>query len=200
MKISSKPDLPVEVTERMKGPSRKYFLVVETRHQLLTVWRGSRCLARYRVSTARKGLGTRAGSNRTPTGWHEIAGRIGKGKRIGSVFVSRRFTGEVVPRSRWRSGDEQDLILTRILRLRGLEPGHNAGPGVDSYSRYIYLHGTNHEHLLGRPASHGCIRMANDDIAELFRLIQGRPAWCWIGKTTLCTKKTPRRSATSTCT
>ena len=90
--------------------------------------------------------------------------RIGEGAEEGSVFVSREPTGEM-----WRGeARDDDLILTRILTLDGLEEGINRGPGHDSLARYIYLHGTNHELLLGRPTSHGCVRLSNADVCCLF--------------------------------
>jgi hypothetical protein len=106
---------------------------------------------------------------------------MGAGCRRGSVFVARRYTGEVIPREQWRQGGEKDLILTRILRLRGLERGVNAGRGVDSFRRFIYLHGTNQEDQLGRTASHGCIRLGNDSMLRVFNYTRGRATWCWIG-------------------
>lgn len=179
---ASSPAIPDWSAARARGlPALGVLLVVEVRRQRLTVWSRGRVVARYRVSTARKGLGCRAQSGRTPTGWHAVAAAIGKGLPRGAVLVSRRFTGEVVPRRDWRARGHADRILTRILRLRGLERGHNCGAGVDSFARYIYLHGTNQEQGLGRPASHGCIRLANDDILALFRRVAGRETWCWIG-------------------
>lgn len=162
-------------------PSRGYLLVVDVARQSLQVWSASGLCATYPVSTSARGLGGRKGSNRTPRGWHLIAQRIGHGHQLGSVFVSRRFTGEVLPPVQWETAGGSDRILSRILRVRGLEPGRNCGPGVDSFDRFIYLHGTNQEQHLGRPASHGCIRMGNRDVGALFALIRGRPAWCWIG-------------------
>ena len=126
--------------------------------------RGWQAIAAWPVSTARAGIGGAEGSYRTPPGWHSIKRKIGDGAPPGTVFVSREPTGEI-----WRGeAREDDLILTRILTLEGLEDGVNRGPGCDSLERYIYLHGTNHEPLLGRPMSHGCVRMANADISELF--------------------------------
>lgn len=162
-------------------PRRGVLLVVDVRRQVLWWVVGGRVRGRFRVSTARKGLDARAGSLGTPPGWHRVAARLGRGLRRGSVLVSRRFTGEVMPRTAWREGGSRDRILSRILRLRGLEPGLNRGPGVDSYARFIYLHGTNQEQRLGRPASHGCIRLANDDVMRLFNRLGRREAWCWIG-------------------
>ncbi len=118
----------------------------------------------YRCSTAARGTGNRVDSNQTPLGWHEIAEVIGNGLPEGAVFSERKYTGKV-----WKPGEvtEKDLILSRILWLRGLEPGRNAGPGVDSYARYIYIHGTPAEDKLGTPASMGCVRLSNKDVIHL---------------------------------
>lgn len=119
----------------------------------------------YACSTAAKGVGNRAGSYQTPTGWHEIQERFGEGLPHGAIFKERKHTGKT-----WDPADptRDDLILSRILWLRGLEPGVNAGPGIDSHARYIYIHGTPEEDKLGTPASRGCIRLSNDDVIELF--------------------------------
>jgi len=134
-----------------------------------------------RISTAANGLGNAGGSNATPTGWHRVANRIGADAPAGQVFQSRRRTRRVLAPEMWRMPEGEDLILSRILRLAGLEPGINQGPGIDSFARYIYIHGTNHEQRLGKPASHGCVRMANRDIIELFDFVRGCETWCWIG-------------------
>ncbi len=160
--------------------ARAAVLVVSLRRQRLTLLAGGRVVRVYTISGSAKGAGGRPGSNRTPTGWHRVVRWIGSGRPLGAVYEARRFTGAVLPGPAWRSARGPDRILTRILRLRGLEPGLNAGPGCDSYARYIYIHGTNREHRLGRPASHGCIRMANRDVAELFERTRGRPAFCFI--------------------
>jgi L,D-transpeptidase YbiS len=119
----------------------------------------------YFCSTAANGAGQEEGSFCTPLGWHEIADKIGTGLPTGAVLRDRQFTGEI-----WSPGDDEgrDRILTRILWLRGLEPGRNAGPGLDSYERYIYIHGTSAESRLGAPASYGCIRLSNADVKRLF--------------------------------
>lgn len=119
----------------------------------------------YSCSTAAKGTGNKVNSNQTPLGWHRIDERIGSGLPLGAVFDERVFTGEV-----WTpdSPTAKDLILTRIMWLRGLEDGVNAGPGIDSHDRYIYIHGTPAEARLGCPASHGCIRLSNRHAADLF--------------------------------
>lgn len=119
----------------------------------------------YVCSTAEKGVGNREGSYQTPTGWHFVDERIGADLPKGAVLVSRRFTGDV-----WKVGDEttKDLVLSRILWLRGIEDGKNRGPGIDSHDRFIYIHGTPAEHRLGRPASMGCVRLSNEDVIRLF--------------------------------
>jgi L,D-transpeptidase YbiS len=153
-----------------------FLLRVSVAEQELTVWKGEAKLLTCTVSTSRFGLGDTPGSNRTPTGWHRVFARIGGAEPLGRVFISREPRAEVVPPDRWREG-EQDRILTRILWLEGLEPGVNG----HSRERYIYLHGTNREDVLGTPASHGCIRLGNRAIAEVFDLVGDHPVYCHIG-------------------
>ena len=146
---------------------------VDVARQTLTVTCKGTPVRVYRVSTARAGVGAAEGSGRTPPGRHRIARLFGHGAEPGQVFVSRRAVkGMVIPPSAWRAGASKDYVLTRILWLAGLEPGVNAGPGIDSQARYIYIHGTNQEQLLGTPASHGCIRMANADVIDFFNYVK----------------------------
>ena len=141
--------------------------------QILVILRDGEVVKSYRVSTARAGIGAAEGSGRTPPGRHRIARLFGHMAEPGQVFVSRRAVkGHVIPVTAWCSGGEKDYVLTRILWLEGLEPGLNKGPGIDSHDRYIYIHGTNQEQLLGTPASHGCIRMSNADVIELFDFVK----------------------------
>jgi L,D-transpeptidase YbiS len=128
----------------------------------------------YPVSTSRYGAGEEMDSLMTPRGLHEVVERYGDGLAAGSVMVSRVFTGEVVPEDAWPQEDGEDRILSRILRLTGCEPGRNRGGTLDSYARMIYIHGTNQEQHVGvRPSSHGCIRMKNHDVIELYQLTGG---------------------------
>ena len=151
-------------------PSR--LLLVDVATQRLALIENGATISEFPVSTAAAGVGGEAGSMRTPPGWHRIHARIGGEQPLGAVFESRVPTGQT-----WRGeAREEDLILTRVLTLEGLEPGVNQGPGCDSLERYIYIHGTNHEDLLGRAASHGCIRMANADVAWLFDHVQAGDA------------------------
>jgi UDP-N-acetylmuramate--alanine ligase len=139
-------------------------LVVDAVRQRIGLLEEGALAAEYPVSTAARGLGCAQDSYRTPVGWHRIHRRIGEGEPAGAVFRAQVPTGE-----RW-SGEprEEDLILTRILTLEGLEEGVNRGPGCDSLARWIYVHGTNQEEALGTPCSHGCVRLGNADMLELF--------------------------------
>ncbi|MBF0148045.1 MAG: L,D-transpeptidase [Magnetococcales bacterium] len=122
----------------------------------------------WTISTGLAGFGNEADSGRTPTGLHRICACIGDGAPSGMVFKSREPTGEIVTTT---AQPGMDCITTRILWLEGMEEGINRGPGVDSRSRYIYIHGTPDVHRLGQPVSAGCVRMNNDDIITLFALV-----------------------------
>jgi hypothetical protein len=129
-------------------------------------------LRRYCVSTAANGPGELSGSYCTPRGRHRIRARIGAGLPRGAVLVARRPSGEIHSPDLAAAHPDRDWILTRILWLCGCEPGRNRFGEVDTMRRYIYIHGTPESTELGRPGSHGCIRMGNDDIVELFDLVE----------------------------
>lgn len=173
-------------SESMKSPFAKaiangaWLAIVDSASQRLALWRGGELRRVFTVSTAKAGIGGRDGSGKTPLGWHRIAEWIGRDALPGQNFVSRQPSSEVVPPSMWRNPGPTDKILTRIMWLEGLEPGINSGAGVDSRARFIYLHGTDQEHLLGSPASHGCIRLSNRDVMELFHLTEGQETLCRI--------------------
>jgi hypothetical protein len=154
----------------------RYFIDVDSRLQRLYLWEpypeGDMLIREYRVSTAKNGLGEQSGSYCTPRGRHRIAEKIGANQPLYAVFKARVPTGEIWSRELAQEKPGCDWILTRILWLEGLEEGKNRGGTVDSHSRYIYIHGTDEEHLIGTPVSHGCIRMKNADVAELFDLIE----------------------------
>ncbi|MGE4249765.1 MAG: L,D-transpeptidase family protein [Parvibaculaceae bacterium] len=158
----TRPGAPAELPERL--------LVIDAERQTAVWLEAGKAAASWPVSTARAGIGGAEGSYRTPPGWHRVKARIGADAAPGTVFVSRQPTGET-----WRGeGRADDLILTRILTLEGLEDGVNRGPACDTLARYIYLHGTNHESLLGRPVSHGCVRLSNAHVCDLHdRLNEG---------------------------
>ncbi|MDD2724569.1 MAG: L,D-transpeptidase [Methylovulum sp.] len=144
------------------------FIDISIPSQELAIMEGQRILQTYPVSTAKKGAGEQKGSYCTPRGWHQIRAKIGAGHPLNAVFVGRRATGEIYNDFLKQQCPERDWILTRILWLGGLEPGHNRYGNVDSAWRYIYIHGTPDELMRGSPESHGCIRMKNADIAQLF--------------------------------
>lgn len=125
-------------------------------------------LASYPVSTALNGTGCQQDSFQTPTGLHQISAKIGEDQPEGMVFKGRQPTGEIAAIELSDHDTGKDLITSRILWLDGLEPGINQGNGVDTYDRYIYIHGTNEEGRIGQAVSHGCIRMKNSDVIELF--------------------------------
>ncbi len=142
-------------------------LVVSLAGQKLDLVVDGRVVRSFPVSTSKFGTGFEEGSQKTPTGRFSIAEKFGDGEPVGAVFRGRRPTGEVFPSAK----EGEDLVLTRIMWLEGLDP-HNA----NTRSRYIYIHGTNREDLVGVPSSHGCIRMRNADIVELFdTVIPGTP-------------------------
>ena len=144
-------------------------LHISIARQTLTLFDGAgQVLAHYPVSTASRGAGELRGSYCTPRGKHLIRARIGAGQPINTVFVARRPSGEVYSPQLAAAFPERDWILTRILWLSGCEPGRNRLGSVDTMRRYIYLHGCPDTATVGVPASHGCIRMRNEDIVELF--------------------------------
>jgi hypothetical protein len=171
--IVSGADLPAAYQEQLRtaGWNERVGdglgLWVSVARQELFGVRSGRVAFKYRCSTAAAGTGSRIGSWQTPLGWHVIDERFGDGLPVGAVFKERKYTGRV-----WNPENptRDDLILTRIMWLRGLEPGVNLGEGIDSHVRFIYIHGTPDEDKLGTPASLGCIRMSNRDVAELYDL------------------------------
>lgn len=122
----------------------------------------------YPVSTAAQGPGEIQGSGCTPRGAHLVRAKIGAGLPMGAVFQARRPTGEIYSAELRAAFPDRDWILTRILWLSGLEPGRNRLGEVDTMRRFIYIHGTPDSQPMGIPGSHGCIRMTNHDVAELF--------------------------------
>jgi len=144
------------------------FLVQSIEEQCLYICEKDVIVDRYDSSTSRFGVGIREDSFKTPPGIHRIRERIGGGAPPGRIFRDRIDTG-----NSWdRGSTDEDLILTRILRLEGLEQGINKGMGVDSYERCIYIHGTNHEESVGTPLSHGCLVLRNADIIRLFERVR----------------------------
>lgn len=126
---------------------------------------------RYRVSTSINGVGEKNGSFCTPRGRHIVRAKIGAGQPLGAVFVRRRPTGEIWTPELHARYPGRDWMLTRILWLSGCERGRNRLGDVDTMRRMIYIHGAPEGAEMGIPGSHGCIRMRNEDVAEMFELV-----------------------------
>ena len=148
------------------------YLEIDIAGQQLTVYADGNKVRCYPVSTAKKGSGELMGSECTPNGWHKIRVKIGADQPLNSVFVGRRATGEIYSTELGRRYPQRDWILTRILWLGGLEPGKNRFGKVDTTWRYIYIHGCPDELINGSPGSHGCIRMNNADMLDLFNRVE----------------------------
>lgn len=147
-------------------------LVVSVARQTLTVFDDhGEVLREYWISTAKAGVGEVSGSYRTPRGRHLIRAKIGASQPENTVFVRRRPTGELWTPELAAQFPGRDWILTRILWLSGCEPGRNRLGAVDTMRRYVYIHGSPDSAEMGVPGSHGCIRMRNADIVELFDLV-----------------------------
>jgi hypothetical protein len=153
---------------RVLGRIPDTYVLVDIEHQHLMAIEKEALVREYPVSTSRFGTGNVEGSFKTPLGVHRIVSKIGLGAPLGRVFRDRLDTGEDWPIG--KPGD--NLILSRILRLEGLEPGINKGEGIDSFERYIYIHGTNNEHRIGHPMSQGCVCMNNEDVIDLFTIVE----------------------------
>jgi len=145
---------------------------IDLTRQELSLWQGDALLGRYPISTARNGPGECLGSGCTPRGRHRIRLRIGAGCPENAVFVGRRPTGERYDPGLAARHPERDWILTRILWLTGMESGRNRGGWVDTLRRYIYIHGCPDIEPMGVPRSHGCIRMRNRELLELFEQVR----------------------------
>jgi hypothetical protein len=172
----------IQACTRRGVPPTRYFLAVDISRQAISLFarpastaapdRRHKLVKTFRCSTSKFGIGEAANSNMTPRGLHRIAKKIGGGWPAGTIFTGRRVTGFT-----WR-GKPMARITTRIFWLEGLEPGHNRGGNVDSYARFIYIHGTGNELTLGRPNSHGCVHLAAADLIPLYDLLpEGTLVW-----------------------
>ena len=169
--MNSALELANKTCERLgiKSADRLLFVRIDT--ATLQFFDRGVLIKSYAVSTSKRPPSNTKGSLGTPSGLHEIAGRIGAGQPPGVVFRSRIPTGRHYSEIS-DSAAAVNLITSRILWLRGLEPGVNRGGDVDSYDRYIYIHGTNHEDRIGEPLSAGCVLMRNLDIVELYEQVR----------------------------
>ncbi len=144
------------------------FLYVGCKRQLLYHIKDTSVIAVYKVSTAKNGVGNIAGSEKTPLGLHVVKTKIGESAPVGGIIKSGGYTGQVTEIVTEPVSLGTDDLTTRAIGLDGVEKGYNKGGSHDSFHRGIYIHGTPEEGLIGSPASHGCIRMKNTDVVELF--------------------------------
>ena len=143
-------------------------IFVNSSNQTLYLFKDNSLIFESKISTSKYGMGCRMNSFKTPTGLHSVSSMIGKGLPAGTLFRNRKPTEKVIKKIPL---DNSDYITSRILRLNGLEEGKNQGGDVDSYNRYIYIHGTPHCNTLGSKQSQGCIRMSDSAIVKLFDLV-----------------------------
>ena len=169
---------PVEWKESLEKLRSRFGLdpgepavIVDISEQKLYLIQGEKLKKTYPVSTSKYGVGSNEKSHKTPLGTHRIVEKMGGGAEIGAVFREGIELGRVATIHVDNTDLQEDLITTRILWLKGLEPGINLGRGIDSYERHIYIHGTPEEGMIGTPTSDGCIRMKNRDVVELFDLV-----------------------------
>lgn len=139
--------------------------------QKLLTYANDQLVKSYLIAASKFGFGEEKNTYKTPRGWHEIKEKIGDDCPINTVFAGRKPTGEIYSAELKLQFPDRDWILTRILWLSGLEEGKNLSGNVDSKERYIYIHGTPDDVILGAPSSHGCIRMRNYDVIELYNLV-----------------------------
>ena len=158
----------------IKYPDHSFenFIYVGVKRQELDLYLNGNHVISYPVSTSAHGAGTKAGSDMTPIGLHKIKGKFGSDVPIGGILKARKYTGNIASIQTNPIKTGEDAITTRILTLEGLENGINKGGELDSYERHIYIHGTAEEGLIGQPASHGCVRMKNEDVINLFNRVE----------------------------
>ena len=143
-----------------------------TQQQLRLLDEEGNQLHQYPVSTSKYGTGSENGSEKTPLGLHRIKEKMGGAMPVNEVYIGRVPHGNLEECIQSGVALPDDVIMSRIIWLEGMEPGRNQGGYVDTYQRFIYIHGTNHEESIGTPASIGCIRMRNEDVVDLYRLVE----------------------------
>ncbi len=159
----------LETCERLNISPTIYLIYVSIGEQKLYLFSNSKIEKIYDVSTSRAAPSCVKNSLGTPSGLHKIDGKIGANAPLYTVFRGRVAQGTLADQPAEEL--EKNLITTRIMRLRGLEEGVNSGGDVDTYARYVYIHGTNQEDKIGTPNSHGCVLLKNEDVAELFDVV-----------------------------
>ncbi len=170
------PDFKSSPKEHLEALRKKFgeaptVLIVEIASQKMHQYEGAQLLKTYSVSTSKYGIGSEVGSQKTPLGVHTVKEKFGIDAPKATIFKARVNSGQLAHVNTNATQSKADYVTSRILWLQGLESGKNRGRGVDSFKRYIYIHGTADEGLIGKPASHGCVRMLNDDVIELYNKV-----------------------------
>tara|TARA_B100001094_G_C17836743_1_gene625927 strand:+ start:93 stop:674 length:582 start_codon:yes stop_codon:yes gene_type:complete len=147
-------------------------IFVSIKNQKLYHIKNNKIINNFSISSSKYGTGNKNGSNKTPLGLHKIKEKHGKDVPINGKMVGRIFYNQIAAIYKDATESKTDDITSRILWLEGMEKGKNKGKGIDSYNRYIYIHGTSEEGKLGTPASHGCIRMKNKDVIDLYNKVE----------------------------
>ena len=147
-------------------------IIVSIKNQELYYIIDGKIIKKYLISSSEYGIGSKEGSNKTPLGLHRIKKKAGGNVPENGRMIGRVFTGEICKIYHDETRSKTDDITSRILWLEGLEAGKNKGKGIDSFERYIYIHGTTEEGRIGIPSSHGCIRMRNKDVIDLYKEVK----------------------------
>lgn len=161
-----------DLAKRFSKQLSEYVIIIVASEQKQYLLHHGQLLQEYTISTSEFGTGNKANSNKTPLGVHLISQKYGDNAKIGTIFKSRANTGRVAKiLTEEGQRSKADNVTSRILWLSGLEKGINKGRSIDSHKRYIYIHGTDEEGRLGVPASHGCIRMRNQEVINLYERV-----------------------------
>ena len=164
---------PIEITQKyQKETVIKEIVFVSIEKQKLYHIKNNKIISEFIISSSAYGTGNKEGSNKTPLGLHKVKQKYGDNTPINGRMIARVYNGDIATIYKDSTKSKTDDVTTRIFWLEGLEKGKNKGKGIDSYKRYIYIHGTSEEGRLGSPASHGCIRMKNKEVIDLYKIIE----------------------------
>jgi len=164
---------PIEITQKyQKETVIKEIVFVSIEKQKLYHIKNNKIISEFIISSSAYGIGNKEGSNKTPLGLHKVKQKYGDNTPINGRMIARVYNGNIATIYKDSTKSKTDDVTTRIFWLEGLEKGKNKGKGIDSYKRYIYIHGTSEEGRLGTPASHGCIRMKNKEVIDLYKIIE----------------------------
>ena len=164
---------PIEILQKyLKKTVIKEIIFVSIEKQQLYHIKNNKIISEFIISSSAYGTGNKEGSNKTPLGLHKVKQKYGDNTPINGRMIARVYNGDIATIYKDSTKSKTDDVTTRIFWLEGLEKEKNKGKGIDSYKRYIYIHGTSEEGRLGTPASHGCIRMKNKDVIDLYKIIE----------------------------